>query len=162
MSQTLTLRGKWSFHAHGQRIVLSKKSNEGLVHVLMKALLWGLYLPAYPELRVEFAVGSRFKPDLVQLDSQGEVEFWAEAGKVSAKKMRTLVSRHRRTHFAFAKWETDLSPFCKILDKPMKNNRREAPVDLISFPRDSAEKFIGADGNIAIRLSDLTWFRISA
>jgi hypothetical protein len=159
MSEDLMLRGKWTFRAGDRQIVLTKKINEGREHVLMKALLWALYLPDYPDLRVEFSIPGRFKPDLVQLDAGGSVTFWAEAGKVSARKMRTLVSRYRRTHFVFAKWDSDLASFQRLLDKPLKSSRRRAPVDLISFPRDSAERFVTPGGIIDIHRSDLTWLR---
>jgi len=66
----------------------------------MKALLWALYLPHYPELTVEISIGDRYKPDVVALDAQGSPVFWGEAGQVGLTKIRSLLRRHRRTHFA--------------------------------------------------------------
>jgi hypothetical protein len=37
----------------------------------MKALLWALYLPIYPKLSVEIAIGDRYRPDVVELDLRG-------------------------------------------------------------------------------------------
>ena len=100
MTTDLMLRRKWTLRAHGRQVVFVKKSNESSEHVLMKALLWALYLPDYPELTVEISIGDRYKPDVVALDAQGSPTFWAEAGQVGVDKIQSLVRRHRRTHFA--------------------------------------------------------------
>lgn len=62
---------KLTFQAHGRTLVLVKRRSEKLEHPLMMALLWALYLPQYPDLRVEVPIGLRYKPELVQLDDQG-------------------------------------------------------------------------------------------
>jgi len=49
----LYLRRKLTVSAHGRSLVLVKHANEKLEHRLMMALLWALYLPHYPELRVD-------------------------------------------------------------------------------------------------------------
>ena len=71
MMSDLPLRRKWTLRAHGNQVVLVKKPGESGEHVIMKALLWALYLPLYPDLTVEVPVGDRYKPDLVSLDAQG-------------------------------------------------------------------------------------------
>jgi len=103
MGKELALPRKWTFRAHGEQVVLVKKAFESAAHVWMKALLWALFLPDYPELSVEIDICGRYKPDLVQLDNRGEPVFWAEAGRVGRRKMSALVQRFRSTHLVFAK-----------------------------------------------------------
>lgn len=79
----LRLRRKWTLRAHGRQVVFVKKPVESTEHVVMKALIWALYLPQYPDLIVEIPVGDKYKPDVVSLDAQGEPVFWGEAGDVS-------------------------------------------------------------------------------
>ena len=104
MTDDLDLRRKWTFRAHGRQVVLVKRPVESTRHVLMKAFLWGLYLPSYPDLAVEISIGERYKPDLVSLDAEGRPRFWGECGHVGLDKLRALFRRHRRTHFALARW----------------------------------------------------------
>ena len=155
MSQDLSLPRKWTFRAHGRQMVLVKKPLESQTHVFTKALLWALFLPDYPDLAVEVAVGNRYKPDLVQLSSDGKPQFWGEAGRVGRRKIQTLLRRFRSTHFAFAKYNASLQPFERILAKAAAALRRTAPVDLICFPADSAEKFIDRGGTIRIAMQDI-------
>jgi hypothetical protein len=162
MDASLKLRRKLTFEAHGRKVVFIKKPVEHLRHVLMKAFLWAMYLPDYPNLRIEVPAGSRYKPDLVAADENSRPVFWGEAGKVSARKMRTLVARYGRTHFAFAKWDARLAPYEKIIRRVMISPARSAPVDLISFPADSAERFIDPAGRIRLSLADVTWRRYPA
>jgi hypothetical protein len=65
VTDDLYLRRKLSVHAHGQRLVLVKRPVESTQHVLMKALVGALYLPAYPGLVVEALTAGRYQPDLV-------------------------------------------------------------------------------------------------
>ncbi len=57
MTEDLLLRRKWTLRAHGRQVVFVKKPVESSTHVVMKALLWALYLPQYPDLTVEIAIG---------------------------------------------------------------------------------------------------------
>ena len=158
----LHLRRKWTFRAHGQQVVLIKRPIEKSTHVLMKAFLWALYLPDYPALAVEVGIGLRYKPDVVGLDEAGDPVFWGESGQVGADKLETLLRRYRRTHFAFAKWETRLDPLAATVSAVAQKARRTAPIDLFNFPPDSAERFIGADGTISLSHADVEWRRISS
>ncbi len=161
MKEDLLLRSKWTFRAEGRKAVFVKKAYEGAAHVLMKALLWALYLPEYPGLMIEVSIGDRYRPDLVQMDPTGTPQFWGELGRVGSRKIHGLIRRYRRTHFAFGKWHTDLAPLASIIEKAVGTAAaRNAPVDLISFPKESAERFIGSDGEIRIHWNDLDWMRI--
>lgn len=145
------LRRKLTVRAHGQSLVLVKRPIESAEHVIQKALLWALYLPRYPNLRVEVPLPqpSRYKPDLLALDELQEPTFWGECGEVAIEKLRFLLSRYRRTHFVFSKWDTRLDPFAEFIARAMPNNRRTAPVELISFPPEAAEWINGA-GSITV------------
>ncbi|MCB0061254.1 MAG: hypothetical protein KDE19_04040 [Caldilineaceae bacterium] len=162
MSTELELRRKWTLRAHGQQVVFIKKPIEHVHHVLMKAFLWALYLPAYPDLKVEVAIGDRYKPDVVSLDPadpHADPIFWGEAGQVSEAKTRSLVRRYRQTHFAIAKWKTGIHHIEANVAKALKGISLQAPVDILIFPEDSAERFI-SDGTIEITHDDLTWMRL--
>ncbi len=148
------LRRKLRFHAHGRTLVEVKRANEKLEHRLMMALLWALYLPGYPDLRVDVPIGARYRPDLVQLDPAGQPVFWGEAGDVGLEKLRTLCSRYRDTHLVFAKWDTPLLPFAALIDSALEGIHRRAPVELIGFDADTA-RFIDETGAISISFDDV-------
>jgi hypothetical protein len=145
------LRRKLTVRAHGQSLVLVKRPIESAEHVLQKALLWAIYLPRYPALRVEVHLPqpSRYKPDLLALDVLQAPSFWGECGEVAIEKLRFLLSRYRSTHFVFSKWDARLDPFAEFITRAMPSNRRSAPVELISFPAAAAD-WIADDGSIAI------------
>jgi hypothetical protein len=159
MTKDLELRRKWTFRAHGKQMIFFKKSFESDVHVLTKAFIWALFLPAYPDLSVEIRIGNRYKPDLVQTSASGLPVFWGEAGRVSQKKVRYLVNRFRSTHLVFAKWNMSLGLFEKMVKKETESIRRAAPVELISLPADGDERFIFPDGTIRITFGDVSRLR---
>jgi len=161
MTRDLFLRRKWTLRAHGEQVVFVKRANERREHVLMKAFLWALYLPHYPDLVVEIPVGDRYKPDVVSLTPHGDPRFWGEAGHVSPSKIHSLMKRYRDTHFALAKWDTDLDPFVEIVRDALQDFDRRAPFDLIRFPVDSAERFVGRRGEINLKGEDLDWVRLT-
>lgn len=150
------LRRKLTVRAHGRSLVLVKHPLESAEHVLQKALLWALYLPDYPNVRVEVPLPSpsRYKPDLLALDAQHQPIFWAECGEVSLAKLRFLLGRHRRTHLVFSKWNTRLDPFATLIEQALPDSRRAAPVELIGFPV-TAPSFIKNDGTIKIDHDDI-------
>lgn len=151
---------KWKLRAHGAHNVFAWGMNERAVHVVMKALIWALHLPDYPDLRVEVRIGDKYKPDVVQLNAQQVPEFWGEAGMVSRAKICSLVRRFPHTHFALGKWDTRLDPFVAMVKDALADARRAAPFDLIRFPADSIARFIDDDGHIAITHADLDWVRL--
>ena len=155
MGSDLLLRRKWTLRAHGRQVVFVKRQNESREHVVMKALLWALYLPEYPDLSVETSIGDRFKPDLVQLAPDGTPQFWGESGQVSVRKLDSLLRRFPTTHFALAKWTQNLTPHAEFVADAVAARRRHAPLDLIAFPPESAERFFGEDGEVAIGFGDV-------
>lgn len=156
----LHLRRKLTLRANGSQIVFVKKKVESLEHVLMKAFLWALYGPDYADITVEIPIGDKYKPDVVSLDERGEPRFWGEAGKVGVDKLASLMRRFPETHFALAKWATRLEPHVALVREAIGERRRHAPVDLLSFPPDSAERFIDADGVISLSRNDVDFVRI--
>ncbi len=164
MRSDLLLRRKLTFRAASpggpRKVVFVKKKQEGIEHVLMKAFLWALYLPAYPEVSVEIPIGDRYKPDLVHLDARGEPGFWGEAGKVGAGKIESLVRRYPDTHFALAKWAVPLDPFVAIVRDAIDDRPRRAPFDLLRLPPDAAERFVADDGTITLGFDDIERVRI--
>lgn len=167
LRRTLTLRA--SDGQSEQKLVLVKKHGEGIEHVLMKAVLWALYLPDYPEISVEVGIGDTYKPDLVQLApppgglAYGDPEpvFWGEAGKVSERKWRSLFRRFPDTQFAVAKWTSPagLTPHAEILRRAMDGRPRRAPVDLLAVPPHAAE-FVADDGTVTVTFSDVHRLRL--
>lgn len=162
---------KWMLRAHNQHNVFVWGRRERSVHTLMKAFLWALYLPDYPHISVEVRIGDRYKPDVVAYTGdeiaptgvyvvKQEPLFWGEAGEVGRDKIQAIVRRYRDTHFAIAKWETRLTPYEKIVRDALDGLKRNAPFDLLTFPADSAERFIDEAGNITLSHADLEWLRI--
>lgn len=154
-----SLRRKLTFHAHDRTLVLVKRPHEKLEHRLMMALLWALYLPQYPDVRVEVSIGTRYKPDLVALDADGKPTFWAEAGEVSMEKLRVLCGRYRATHFVFARWSMNTAPFARSIEQALYGTRRSAPVELICFD-EHAGRFVDDTGHVHITFADVertTW-----
>jgi len=159
MDADLYLRGKYTFRLNAQKLILVKKAVESRRHVVMKALLWGLYLPDYPGLQVEVPIGYKYKPDLVQMNADGPL-FWGEAGRVGSQKLRRLLKRFPRTHFAMAVWGSSLAALATRVRRQTCRVNRRAPVDVIVFPKDAGTRFIDPRGRIRVGHSDLNWQRI--
>lgn len=155
------LRRKLTLRAHDEQIVFVKRKHERIEHVWMKAFLWALYLPSYPDLQVEIDVDDKYKPDVVALDvRRGRPRFWGEAGQVSPDKIEALLNRYVRTHFAIAKWATPLDVALTHVEEAIHGVDRAAPVDLFSFPADSAERFINDRDTLDLSFSDIDWIQV--
>ena len=161
---------KWMLRAHNHHNVFVWGKRERSVHTIMKALLWALYVHQYPHMSVEVSINDRYKPDLVaytsdEIDPTGvhrvreEPLFWGEAGAVGRDKIHNIVRKYRRTHFVIAKWDTKLASHQRLIRKVLNGVDRYAPFDLISFAKDSHERFIDEAGTITIQHDDLQWFR---
>jgi hypothetical protein len=134
--------------------------SERPTHVIMKAFLWALYLPAYPALSIEVGIGDRYKPDVIALDQlTGKPLFWGESGHVGRDKIQSLVRRFRGTHFAIAKWGMRLDPFIKIVAEALAGIPRQASFDLITFNEDCLSRFVDKHGNLTLTFDELEWTR---
>lgn len=156
----LMLRRKLTLRAHGRQVVFVKRPIEHSRHVLMKAFIWALYLPEYPDLAVEIDVGDRYKPDVVSLGADNRPRFWGEAGEVGRDKIAALGRRYRNAHFVIARWDERLAPLAEIVRKALRGVERDAPFDLLRIPSDAAERFVAADGEISITHADIEWTRL--
>jgi len=156
----LLLRRKWTLKAGNKQVVFVKKPIERSSHILMKAYLWALYLPHYPDLSVEVGVGDRYKPDVIACAADGRPVFWGEAGKVSVEKIRSLARRYRHTHFAVAKWQSSIAPITSIVREAVAGLHRSAPFDVLRFTAESAERFIDQNGRLHLTHDDVEWTRI--
>ena len=156
----LALSRKWTLRAHGRQVVVVKKRRERASHVLIKAFIWALYLPEYPDLKIEVGIGGRYTPDVVQLDQRGQPVFWGEAGKVSPDKWASLLRRFPDTHFALARWAERLDPHVRILRNALDGHARRAPIDVISLPPDAPDRFVTDNGTVRVSLSDLDHVRL--
>jgi len=159
MDGDLLLKRKYTFRVGNRKIILVKKSVERLRHIVMKALLWALYLPEYPELRIENPIDDKYKPDLIQLES-GRPRFWGEAGSVRTQKLRRTLKRFPHTHFAFAIWGSDLVQLETRIRRGTEGVKRVSPVDIIRFSPNAGQQFIDDHGRISVHHSDLEWRRI--
>lgn len=159
ISQVL-MRRKWMLKAHGQHIVIVNGTRERFVHPLMKAFIWALYLPQYPDMTVEVNIDDRYKPDVVAFDAGNvrfrpdEPVFWGEAGRIGRDKISAIVRRYPDTHFAFGKWETRLEPFIQQVTESLAGVKRSAPVDILNFTDDTMY-CVDDDGQIHITFEDV-------
>lgn len=151
------LRRKLRFHAHGATLILIKRPIESTEHVLQKAVLWALYLPDYPNLRVEVHLPgpSRYKPDLLALNADRPI-FWGECGVVSHEKLADLLRRYRGTHFVFSKYgrsASGFSAFANQIEHALQQIRRTAPVELLRLPDQGT--FANEHGDMLVTFDDI-------
>lgn len=136
----------------GRKQVFAQRTGESDRHILLKALVFALYLPTCPALSVERSIGNRYKPDLVALGSDGAPTFWAECGEIGAQKLARLIQRFSDTHLVVAKLATDLTPWAAIIERALPE-RRAAPIELLGFDQ-SAWEAIDERGTVELsRLS---------
>jgi hypothetical protein len=154
----LPLPGKLTVRAGGRKLVLAKRAWESERHVLLKALVFGLYVPAYPDLAVERAIGQHYKPDLVTLDTDSQPLFWAECGETGRQKLAHLIKAFPATHLVVAKQVASLAPYEAIVREALPKGVRSAPVELLNVPSD-ASRFLSDDGRITISFADVTVVR---
>jgi uncharacterized protein YaeQ len=150
---SLRLRRKYTFRIDDAHLVLIKKPFESEEHVACKAIAYSFYKPKYNVLCVEPKVEGRYRPDVAQINSEGQVAFWAECGALGKKKIHKLLRKFRNTHFAFFKWEADVDQFASMVKKEADGVKRSAPVELLFLPKNPA-RCIREDGSVEITLND--------
>lgn len=151
-------------HVADRHTRLKKAPGESVEHLLLKGLLWALLLPAHPDAACEADLGLRYRPDVVALDSGGAPVWWGECGSVTASKLSNLAGAYPACRISVCKFgRSDLRGYAAVLRSQLElSRRRAAPFDLISFPADSAEKFLRADGSISISFDDLDVTELSS
>ena len=155
MARDLALDRTLTVRSGGAKLVLRKRRGESIEHVATKAVLWALYRERYPALAVEVPIGDAFKPDLVMLApppgglayGPERPVFWAEAGKVSEAKWRSLFRRFPETHFVAAKW-TRLGPHETLLRRALSGRRHRATVELLGVG--DPTRFLTPGGGIVV------------
>jgi hypothetical protein len=120
MPSPILSRRKWKLYAHNQHIVVVNGTREKFTHPLMKSLLWALYMPDYPNISIEIRIGDKYKPDVVAFEDDAGLRgsppiFWGEAGQVGTDKIKSIARRYPDTHFAIAKWNTNLHHYSRLL-----------------------------------------------
>lgn len=150
----LPLAGKLTIRAGGRKVVLAKHAWESERHIVLKALVFVLYVPRFPDLSIERRIRSRYRPDLVALDPQGNVRFWAECGETSRHKINDLVRSLPDAHLVFAKQVARIDPYAALLRDAIGATPRTAPVELLNFPLSAAD-WITADGTNAVGFDDV-------
>lgn len=144
--------------ASGQLLRLQKNPGESVEHLVLKALLWALLLPTHPSATCELDLGLRYRPDVIALDeATGAPCWWGECGSVKGSKLSELSSAFPLTRFSVAKWgRSDLRGYANQLRAEIKLPRqRAAPFEVVSFPADSIERFVAADGRLSVSFEDL-------
>lgn len=137
-----------------------KTAGESVEHVVLKALLWALLLPTHPEAACELDLGLRYRPDVVALDADGSPAWWGECGSVKASKLADVAAAFPSARITVAKWgRSDLRGYANQLKADLKPKLsrapRLAPFEVISFPADSIERFMAADGQLSVSFEDL-------
>jgi len=151
----LGLRRKMVFKEpqNGQRLVAVKRPGESGEHVYMKALLWAFFLPLYPGLKVERPIGDRYKPDLVAFPDAPaggpgaeRPIFWAECGKVRARKLDSILRRFEGVHLVVARWNDPSRELLRQLEASVRERRPRGPVEFWNFPGSAAAELVDAGG----------------
>lgn len=76
---------------------LWQRAGESYAHVLMKALGYAMFAPAYPNLEIETRLGLRYTPDLIAAGAgENDYAFWGECGQNSIRKTHWIL-KHTRT-----------------------------------------------------------------
>ena len=123
---------KLTVRVNDRKQVFARGAGESDRHILLKALVFALYLPQYPDLSVERSIGNRYKPDLIALASDSTPIFWAECGEIGTEKLTRLVRRFPDTHLVVAKMAVDLAPWQAIIERALPE-RRTASIELLGF-----------------------------
>jgi hypothetical protein len=148
------IAGKITVRAGGRKVVLVKRAGESARHVLLKAIVFGLYVAAYPEIVVEPRFAGRYRPDLLQLGDDGVPLLWGECGTTAHEKLAFLARAYPSTHLVVAKQAARIEPLAGAMAAILAPLRRTAPLDLVNVP-DDAERLIGPTGELAVRFEDV-------
>ena len=151
-------RSRVVFQAAGLQLPFLKARGESKEHLLMKALLWSLMVDTEMNVECELDIGHRYKPDVVALSGDGQPRWWGECGSVSAEKLSVLREAFPSTRITVCKWgHSDLSGYAAQLRQALPAVRVDAngapigaPIDLVSFPVDSVERFVANDGALSV------------
>lgn len=161
MGSEQSLRRKWTFRAGGRQIILVKNPQERAEHVLVKGLIWSLYLPAYPEATIEPPSQRRYKPDVAAFapEDPSRVVFWGESGHASPDKLAYLFKHFPDVHFALGKWDVSPQSVRRQVEIAASGAKRRRPIDCLCFPPDGFENLVGPRGELQASLESTLRFR---
>jgi hypothetical protein len=152
-----------------------KKRGESLQHVLVKGILWKLYMDKYPSIQIEETVeDDLYTPDVVAVfqdnyhnngtNGHQVVTFWGEAGRMSINKALALVERYPDTHLVQMRWAKRLGDFAPLFVEHFQNNltsdvqrRRRAKFEFAAFADNDVWRLIDANGTILGCRDDFEW-----
>ncbi|HYG78879.1 MAG TPA: hypothetical protein VD861_00745 [Pyrinomonadaceae bacterium] len=138
----------YDFELVGRRVRLWQRRGESYGHVLMKALGYAMFAPAYPGLEIELPVGLRYKPDLVALNDGGAGRpragarflFWGECGMVSMRKVAWLLKHGDAERLVLFKTGAGVKAYTRELrDSVEPRYRGGGRLTLVNFASDIAE-----------------------
>lgn len=149
------IAGKLTIRAGGRKVVLRKHPWESSRHVLLKALVFALFVPDYPDLVVEPPRAERYRPDVAAFAADGTPVFWAECGETGRDKLAWLLKHRPATNLVLARQGVALEPWQALVRDLAGGIRRSAPVELVLVPAD-AERFVRPDGAVVVGRNDVT------
>ncbi|HZS09887.1 MAG TPA: hypothetical protein VFD58_33985 [Blastocatellia bacterium] len=126
MASAVRLSELYHFRIGERKLSLYKRVGESYEHVLMKALGFALFHPAYPSLEIERDVGWRYTPDLIAFDRRGRIDFWGECGLVGVRKIAWLAKHSGARRIAFFKLGITAAPFIARLRREVESRYRPA------------------------------------
>ena len=91
--------------------------------------------------------------DEVALSEAGEPYWWGECGSVTSDKLSELHASFPSMRLTIAKWgHSDLSGYAAQLRQalPAVADGTAPRIDLVSFPEDSASRFVKDDGSLSV------------
>lgn len=101
------MQEKFTFNIESPRfkrkMVLFKEETETREHVVLKLVAYILFYD--PRLKIEVAIGTHYKPDLVVEGDFGVPEVWIDCGRVTLKKVEAIATKFRRTRIVLVKSE---------------------------------------------------------
>ena len=95
---------------------------------------------------------------MVAFDEGNQISWWGECGSVKASKLNDLMEAFPNARISVAKWgRSDLRGYASNLRSELNvpADGRAVPFELISFPADSIDRFIAADGELTVAFNDL-------
>ena len=174
---TLTLRDAQDDDA---AMEFRKHRGETLQHVLVMAVLWKLFRPEYPHMRIDTDIGDddSYIPDVVATKTKinnntdnpsqatttivdkDAVVFWGESGRMSVTKACALCRRYPNAHIVQCRWGMTIDQYGRDTIRAVQQQQelinRPGRFTLASIRHD-VWHYIDAHGNINISKDDLEW-----
>ena len=128
---------------------LWQRPGETYEHVLLKALGYAMFVGEYPGLLIELAVGLRYKPDLVALNTGkgggpragARFLFWGECGLVTMRKVAWLLKHGDTERLVLFKLGCAAAPLVRELRGAVGQRYREGGrLTLVNFAADIAAR----------------------